>query len=56
MQDEPSNDKDLLSLFAELIDDETQREILEILFSTRNEDEVLDRLVRTLGSRMHDND
>jgi hypothetical protein len=38
-------DLDLLELFSELIDDETENEIFEIIFSENDEDKMLDKLI-----------
>lgn len=46
MEQNISFDQDLLSLFSKMIDDENEKQILELLFTKKDLEELIDELVK----------
>jgi hypothetical protein len=54
MEQNVNFDQDLLDLFSNVIDDGNERMILELLFTKRNVEELIDELVEMLEPMKND--
>ncbi len=54
MEQKMNFDQDLLDLFSKMIDDKTDKLILQLLFTKKDFDEILDELVKTLEHKKND--
>ena len=46
--------QELLDLFSKMIDDKTEKLILQVLFSNKNTEEMLDEIIKALEYRKND--